>query len=117
VIYYGIRNWQIGATLAQSWSYAGNGNRDDVSEFTIQPIVNYLAGNWYIGIGDFTWSYDFKGSEGWTIPLGFQVGRITRIGGHTFNLSAELLWVPVYDGSDPSPERGFKLGFVWLLPE
>ena len=31
----------------QSWSFAGNGDRDDVSEFTFQPIVNYLVGAWY----------------------------------------------------------------------
>jgi hypothetical protein len=89
MIYYGVNNWQIGGTLVQSWSFAGNGDRDDVSEFT--------------------WSYDFKDNEGWTIPLGFQVGRITQIGRYKYNLSMELLWVPKQDGSGPSPERGVKL--------
>jgi hypothetical protein len=117
LIYYGINNWQIGGTITQSWSFAGNGDRDDVSQFTFQPIVNYLLGLWYIGIGDFTWDYDFKGSEGWNIPLGFQVGRISEFGKHKFNLSAEVLWVPKHSGGGPSPERGIKLGFVWLLPE
>ena len=117
LMYYGIKNWQIGGTVTQSWSFAGNGDRDDVSQFTFQPIVNYLLGRWYIGIGDFTWEYDFKDSEGWNIPLGFQVGRITDIGKHKFNLSAEVLWVPKDSGAGPSPERGVKLGFVWLLPE
>jgi hypothetical protein len=117
MIYYGVNNWQIGGTVVQSWSFAGNGDRDDVSEFTFQPIVNYLVGPWYIGIGDFTWSYDFKDNEGWTIPLGFQVGRITQIGRYKYNLSMEVLWVPKQDGSGPSPERGVKFGVVWLLPE
>jgi len=117
MIYYGVKNWQIGGTVTQSWSFAGNGDRDDTSQFTFQPIVNYLLGLWYIGIGDFTWEYDFKDSEGWNIPLGFQVGHITQIGQHKFNLSAEMLWVPKHSGSGPSPERGIKLGFVWLLPE
>jgi hypothetical protein len=117
MIYYGVKNWQIGGTITQSWSFAGNSDRDDTSQFTFQPIVNYLAGNWYIGIGDFTWEYDFKDSEGWNIPLGFQVGRITSIGQHKFNLSAEALWVPKHSGGGSSPERGVKLGFVWLLPE
>ena len=117
VIYYGIENWQIGGTFTQAWSVAGNGNRDDVSSFTFQPVLNYVRGPWYIGIGDFTWSYDFKGHEGWTIPLGFQVGRITQIGRHKFNLSAEMLWTPIQEGPGPAPERGVRLGFVWLLPE
>jgi hypothetical protein len=49
--------------------------------------------------------------------LGFQVGRITDIGQQKFNLSAEVLWVPKHSGGGSSPERGVKLGFVWLLPE
>jgi hypothetical protein len=117
VIYYRIKNWQIGSTITQSWSFAGNGDRDDVSQLTVQPIVNYLLGPWYIGIGDFTWEYDFKGNEGWNIPVGFQVGRITGIGKHKFNLSVEALVVPKHSGDGPSPKRGIKLGFVWLLPE
>ncbi|MDH3830040.1 MAG: hypothetical protein OEU48_00095 [Gammaproteobacteria bacterium] len=103
--------------MSQSWSFAGNGDRDDVSELDFQPIFNYLMGPWYIGLGDFTWEYDWKGNQGWNIPLGFQLGRITKIGAHTFNVSTEFLWMPIHSGDGPSPERGIKLGFVWLLPE
>ena len=74
-------------------------------------------GAWYVGIGDFTWDYNWKDDEGWTVPMGLQVGRITDIGQQKFNLSAELLWVVKQDGSGPAPERGVKLGFVWLLSE
>lgn len=83
----------------------------------MQPILNYLLGKWYIGIGDFTWTYDWKDNEGWTIPLGFQVGHITKIGRYNYNLSAEFLWTPVNHGPGPVPERGVKFGLVWLLPE
>jgi hypothetical protein len=117
VIYYGVKNWQMGGTITQTWSFAGNDDRDDVSNFTVQPILNYLLGPWYVGIGDFTWDYDWKGHEGWNIPLGFQVGRITKIGKYKYNLSAEVFWVAKHSGDGPSPERGIKLGFVWLLPE
>lgn len=117
IIYYGIDNWQMGGTATQVWSIAGKKNADDVSEFTFQPILNYIVGPWYVGIGDFTWSYNWKGDEGWTIPLGFQVGRITQIGKYKYNLSAELLWTAQHDGGGPYPERGVKFGFVLLLPE
>jgi hypothetical protein len=117
VIYYGIKHWQLGGTATQTWSVAGNGDRDDVTQFTLQPIINYLHGRWYTGIGDFIWSYDWKNNQGWTIPLGFQVGRITDIGSQKFNLSVEALWVPIQNGDGASPERGIKFGFVWLLPE
>jgi hypothetical protein len=117
LIYYGVKNWQMGGTVAQAWSFAGRSNRDDVSELTIQPILNYLLGRWYVGIGDFTWEYDWKDSEGWNIPLGFQAGRITKIGKYNYNISAEVLWVPKHSGDSPSPERAIKFGFVLLLPE
>jgi hypothetical protein len=117
LIYYGIKNWQIGGTVAQAWSFAGRSNRDDVSELTFQPIVNYLLPPWYIGIGDFTWAYDWKGHEGWNIPLGFQAGRITKIGKYNYNISAEVLWVPKHSGGGRDPERAVKFGFVLLLPE
>ena len=119
VVYYRLKNWQLGGTLTQSWSIAGagNGDRDEVSQLTFQPIANYLMGRWYIGIGDFTWVYDWKGHQGWNIPLGFQVGRITKIGKYNYNLSAEVLWASKDDGGGPTPKRGIKLGFVWLLPE
>ena len=119
MVYYRLKNWQLGGTLTQSWSIAGagNGDRDEVSQLTFQPIANYLMGRWYIGIGDFTWVYDWKGHQGWNIPLGFQVGRITKIGKYNYNLSAEVLWASKDDGGGPTPKRGIKLGFVWLLPE
>jgi hypothetical protein len=117
MIYYGIKNWQIGATVAQSWSVAGNKDREDVSSLTIQPILNYLYRNWYVGIGDFIWNYDWEDDGGWTIPLGLQLGKIARIGKYNYNLSVELLWVPVQHGDGPTPERGIKFGFVWLPSE
>ena len=88
IVYYGVKNWQMGFTLTQSWSIAGVGksDREDVSEFTAQPILNYLVGPWYIGLGDFTYSYNWKGNEGWTIPLGLQVGHVSKIGKHHYNL-------------------------------
>ena len=119
LIYYGVENWQMGAAVTHTWSISGmgNGDREDVSESTVQPVLNYLMGNWYIGMGDFTWCYDWKDNQGWTIPLGLQVGRITQIGRYKYNVSAELLWVPTNHGSGPSAERGIKFGLVWLLPE
>ena len=116
-IYYGFRNWQLGALVSQSWSVAGDENRDDVSVTTIQPIINYLHEDWYVGIGDFTWTYNWKDVKGWTIPLGLQLGKIVRWGKYHYNLSVELMWAPVVAGDEPLPESGIKFGFVWLLPE
>ncbi|MCH5373307.1 MAG: hypothetical protein JJ992_04985, partial [Planctomycetes bacterium] len=88
---YEIENWQIGAIVQNPISVAGEGNRDSVNTLEIQPIVNYLRGDWYLGAGDFNLVWDWKSSEA-TIPVAFQVGKIQEMGRHKVNLSAELEW-------------------------
>ena len=90
--------------------------RADVNVFTYQPILNRILGNWYFGLGDIPWAYDWKGG-GWIIPLGFQVGRITQIGKHNYNLSCELAHTFIQDPDVVAPDWGIKLEFVLLIPE
>jgi hypothetical protein len=116
-MYYRIPNWQIGAVVQNPVSIAGDPDRENINALLIQPIVNYLAGPWYIGIGDFTWQLDWTDSGTPTIPLGFQVGRITQIGKHKYNLSVELEYTVAHPEEATYPKWGVRLGFVLLLPE
>jgi hypothetical protein len=114
--YYGIPNWQIGAVVQNPVSIAGDGNRPDVNVFQLQPLVNYLKGDWYFGAGDFNWSYDWKARE-LTLPLAFQAGRIKTIGRHQYNISLELEWTAVRPEDSVVPKWGVRLGVVLMLPE
>src|SRR5690606_4309199 len=41
--------WVIGSLVRQLWSFAGDGDRQDVSQLLIQPFVNYnMAAGWYL---------------------------------------------------------------------
>jgi hypothetical protein len=115
-VYYKKKNWQIGAVVQNPVSFAGEGSRDDVAQLQIQPIINYLYGDWYFGAGDFNIIWDWEEDEA-TIPVAFQAGKIVKIGKYKYNLSAELAWTAVYPDDTVTPRWGIRLGFVWLLPE
>jgi hypothetical protein len=80
-------------------------------------VINYLIGPWYLGAGDFNFVFDWQNGGAATVPLAFQAGRITTIGGQDFNLSAELEWTALYPENSLTPRWGIRLGFVLLLPE
>ena len=41
--------WVIGSLVRQLWSFAGDSDRQDVSQLLIQPFVNYnMADGWYL---------------------------------------------------------------------
>jgi hypothetical protein len=57
-------------------SFAGRGDRPDVNQLLLQPIAqDNLADGWYVSMGDFTWSFDWKQGGEATIPLALQLGR------------------------------------------
>jgi hypothetical protein len=115
-MYYGIENWQVGFVWENTVSFAGDSSRDSVNTMNLQPIINYLYGDWYIGIGDFNWTYDWKAHETF-IPLGLQVGKIMKLGEHRYNISAEFEWTAHHSKGAAVPDWGIKLGIVLLLPE
>jgi hypothetical protein len=116
-MYFKIKKWQLGCILENPVSFAGDSSRPDVNTFIFQPIINRMIGKWYVGIGDFTWSVDWTDDAAVTIPLGFQVGRITQIGKYKYNLSGEVEYTVVNEAEGTVPEWGFRLGVVLLLPK
>lgn len=92
-------------------------DRPDVSELLIQPIINYLLGDWYFGAGDLNWSFNWEEDGEATLPLAFQAGRITKIGKHKYNISIELARTIVRPDDAVLPKWGVRLGIVLLLPE
>ena len=116
-MYYGVSSWQFGAVVQNPVSIAGDPDRPAVNTLQIQPIINFLIGKWYLGIGDFTWQFDWENGGAATIPLGFQAGRITQIGKYKYNLSVELAYTVAHPEESTFPKWGVRLGVVLLLPE
>ncbi len=109
--------WSLGLLVRQLWSFAGPSGRQDVSQFLLEPFVNYnLEGGWYL-IADpiITANWDAPSGEKWTVPLGGGVGKLFKIGSQPINSRAEAY----YNVEKPSfgPNWQLVFTFQFLFPK
>ncbi len=80
--------WVVGLLASNIWSYAGNDDRKDVSQFLAQYFINYnLPDSWYLTAAPVItadWEAEGRGNK-WTVPVGGGFGKIFRIGNFPFN--------------------------------
>lgn len=63
------------------FSFAGNGNRDDVRLSILQPIVNVsLPDKWSVGSSEMNLTYDWEKGGLANLPLGLKVNKLHKIG-------------------------------------
>ncbi|HEY7665155.1 MAG TPA: transporter [Xanthobacteraceae bacterium] len=89
---YANEPWVNGILVSHLWSFAGAHDREEVSLTQIESQLSYTyPSNWYIQTNP-TFAYDWKAPAGqrWTVPLGFDVGRIfpSRLQGMGWQLGA-----------------------------
>jgi len=107
VIVYTHRRWVIGALVNQIWSFAGDSDREAVSQFLLQPFINYnLPKGWYLTTGpQITANWMAEPGEQWTLPLGGGIGRLFKVEKQPINASLQAY------GNVVKPENGPD----WLL--
>lgn len=89
------RSWMWGVLTYGLWDVAGDGDRDDVSQINIQPLLfKYFDEGWYLGLQDITWVYDDE-TEDWFLPIGPRLGKTTKIGNQPLNIYAGTYYNPV----------------------
>ena len=83
--------WVIGTLARQLWSVAGPSNRPNVSQFLLQPFVNYnMAEGWYlVELADHHRELGSASGNKWAFPLGAGIGKIFRIGEQPMNASLQ----------------------------
>ena len=74
--------WVVGALVQNVWSFAGDGDANDVNQFMVQPFANYnLDNGWYLNTSPvITANWEADGADQWTVPMGMGVGRLVRHG-------------------------------------
>jgi len=76
-----------GALVGNTWSFAGDGDREDVNQLIVQPFFNYnLPQGWFLvssPVISANWEAD--SDERWTVPVGGGVGRVFKIGQQPVN--------------------------------
>jgi hypothetical protein len=80
-------HWLVGALITDVVSVGGEKNRESVSQFLIQPFINYnFSHGWYLTSSPIV-TANWKGTSGnkWTVPVGGGGGKIFHVGHQAFN--------------------------------
>lgn len=107
--------WTLGVLGRQLWSFAGNSSRASVSQFLLEPFINYnLDKGWYL-ISDMvlTSNWNASGSNRWTVPLGGGAGKIFKIGKQAMNTRLEFYGNVVRPRGAPNWSMSWTIQFLF----
>lgn len=107
--------WVYGALVRQLWSFAGDDDRADVSQFLLQPFINYnLAEGWYlVSAPVMTANWEADRDDRWTVPLGGGAGKIFRIGKQPINSSLQGYYNVEHPTFGPDWTLRFQVQFLF----
>ena len=73
--------WQVNKKLNLGL-FSQNIFAGDTAVTNIQPVIAYQLGNgWSISAGDLQFTYDWESARWVDVPIGFQLGKVVKIGG------------------------------------
>lgn len=107
--------WTVGALANHIWSFAGDGDRADVSSTFLQPFISYTTHDaWTFGFNTES-TYNWE-TEDWSVPLNFTVGKLTKVGEQPVSFTAGVrYWA---ESADSGPDGfGFRGVVTFLFPE
>jgi hypothetical protein len=107
--------WVVGSLVRQLWSFAGDDDRQDVSQLLIQPFVNYnMADGWYlVSAPIITANWEADSDDTWTVPLGGGFGKIFRIGNQPMNAQLQGFYNAEHPQFGPEWIMRFQLQFLF----
>lgn len=106
--------WTYGALANHLWSFAGDGNRADVSATFLQPFVTYAFGGGQTVTAQTESTYDWE-NEQWTVPLALVYAKVTKIGPQLVSFGAGVR----YYAEKPAggPDWGLRVAITLLFPK
>jgi len=108
--------WTLGLLGRQLWSFAGDSDRNSVSQMLLEPFINYnLEGGWYL-ISDMIITANWQADSGneWTVPLGGGFGKMFAIGSQKMNTKLEAYYN--VEKPDGAPDWAFSWTLQFLFP-
>jgi len=108
--------WSLGLLGRQLWSFAGDSDRNTVSQMLLEPFINYnLEGGWYL-ISDMIITANWEADSGnqWTVPLGGGFGKMFEIGSQKMNTKLEAYYN--VEKPDGAPDWSFSWTLQFLFP-
>jgi len=106
--------WTFGGLTNHIWSFAGDNDRNDISNTFLQPFVSYTTPAAWTYSMQAEATYDWK-AEQWNIPVAVLVSKVTRLGKQMISLQAGPRY---YLESTPNgPEGwGFRATVTLMFP-
>lgn len=104
--------WTYGVLANHIWSFAGDGDRNDVNSTFLQPFLTYTTANaWTFGLNTES-TYDWTGGD-WSVPVNVTVAKLVKLGEQpvSFTVGARY-WA---EAPDNGPEGWGVRGVVTLL--
>lgn len=104
--------WTVGALANHIWSFAGEGDRADISSTFLQPFVSYTTHDaWTFSLNTES-TYNWE-TEEWSVPFNFTVGKLVKFDKQPVSLTAGVRYWAASPDSGPDG-LGFR-GVVTLL--
>lgn len=108
--------WTLGALWNQVWSFAGNEQRDDVSQMFLQPFLAYQATHTVTLTVQSEMTANWKVDEGrWTVPINVLVSKLASFG--PFPASYQVGFGVYPEHPDTGPSWKIRGAIVLLLPK
>ena len=108
--------WNIGAVLANLWSFAGDSNRKDVNQLLIRGLIRRRLGDgWYFTSNPIiTANWKAESGQQWLIPLGAGIGRRFEISSISVALAVHYYHHVIKP--DGAPNGLFRIDFIIPVP-
>jgi hypothetical protein len=105
--------WTIGVLANHIWSFAGEENREDVSQTFLQPFVSHSWPDGFSLTLNSESTYDWAGDQ-WTIPFNLIGSQIVDLGGQKAQIFAGLRYYA--ESPELGPDWGVRAGITFLFP-
>jgi hypothetical protein len=114
VIVIQIQKWTFDMVFRQTWSIGGDGERRDVNQFVLQPLIAYGIGKGFVlsTFPTITANWDFEESQRWTVPLGGGLSKVVFLGKLPIVLALQYYKYQVRPDLAPESELRFTSTFI-----
>lgn len=108
------QGWTYGVLANHIWSFAGEGDRTDVSATFLQPFVSYTTKTHTTVSANTESTYDWEAGE-WNVPLNFQVSQLLKIGNQPLSVGIGRRYYA--ETPEGGPEWGVRAVVQFLFPK
>jgi len=118
VVLFQPGEWTFGILANNTWSFAGNSEREDINHMLINLfLVRQLGEGWYVNsVPIITANWKASSDDRWIVPVGAGGGRLVMLGGKLpVNIQTQFYYNAVRPDSGPEWQWRFQVQI--LLPK